>query len=229
MQRILQSFVQGVVEFSEKEIAILSAAYYYGNRKEGRSAFYVYNTFYGDVDKNPITGIPVDEEWIYNPNTDNRYGIFHSGNIDYSIKLDDRSNLSASFLYEHSSLSRELDNKDYAYDKPTETIGELHRHFRQADDTPLDGFRISLDYDKTLGNGHVLSFGLQPQILQHKGTFSYDTFNVEQKQWGSYSDLENAIDLYRGIYSGYGDYSGKSDKFEFALGLRLEYTDQNMD
>lgn len=213
--------------FTEK--SVLSLAYYYGNRTEGRSAFYVYNNFYGDIDKNPISGVPVDSEWIYNPNTDNRYSIFHSGNIDYKIQINDNSNLSASILYEHSSLSRKLDNKNYAYDKPTETIGELQEHFKQSDEAPLDGFRLSIDYDKTYDNGNVLSLGLQPQYLRHQGTFWYDTLNVEQGEWGSYTELENAAELTRGVYAGYGDYSGKSEKFEYSLGLRLEYMDQTME
>lgn len=217
------------VDFKLSERSALSAAYYYGHRTEGRSAFYVYNNFYGDISKNPIDGIPVDNTWIYNPNTDERDGIFHSANIDYKVDLDENSSLSTSFLYEHSSLSRRLDNRDYAYDKPTETIGELQRHFRQEDDTPLDGFRISLDYEKNLDNGNVLSLGLQPQFLNQEGTFSYDTFNVEQNEWGAYEALNNSIDLYRGVYAGYGDYSGETESFEFAVGLRLEYTDQTMD
>ena len=215
------------LKLSEK--SLLSAAYYFGKRTEGRSAFYLYNNYYGDIDKNPVNGIPVDEHWIYNPNTDTRYGIFHSGNIDYKVRLNDRSNLSASFLYEHSSLTRKLDNKDYGHDKPSEAVGDLQRHFRQSDDTPLDGFRIALDYDKTFDNGSILSFGLQPQFLMHQGAFNYDTLNVEQNEWGSYTELENAIDLYRGVYAAYGDYAGKSEKFEYSIGLRLEYTDQTLD
>lgn len=39
-------------DFQLNDRSTLSAAYYYGNREEGRSAFYVYNNFYGDVDKN---------------------------------------------------------------------------------------------------------------------------------------------------------------------------------
>jgi iron complex outermembrane receptor protein len=216
-------------DFTLSDRAILSAAYYYGDRKEGRSAFYVYNNFYGNIEKNPLPGIPVDNSWIYNPNTDNRYGIFHSGNIDYKISFENHANLSASFLYEHSSLSRALDNRDFAYDKPSESVGELQEHFRQSDDTPLDGYRFSLDYDKTLVNGHVLTVGVQPQIFTQSGAFEYDTLDVERDEWGSYTELENAIDLYRGVYSGYADYSGKSDKFEFSLGLRLEYTDQTIE
>ncbi len=216
-------------DFRLTENSTLSAAYYYGQRTEGRSAFYVYNTFYGDEDKKPINGIPVDNDRIYNPNTDNRYGIFHSANIDYKIQYENSSTLAISVLYERSSLSRKLDNRNYGYDKPSETIGELQEHFKQADDSPLDGFRISLDYDKKLTNGHNLAFGLQPQFLQHKGVFTFDTLNVESNTWGNYEELENAIDLCRGVYAGYADYSGKSEKFEFALGLRLEYTDQTLD
>lgn len=211
------------------ERSVISAAYYFGDRKEGRSAFYVYNNFYGDIDKNSIPGIPVDNQWIYNPNTDNRYGIFHSGNIDHKINFDNNSNLSSSILYEHSSLSRSLDNRDYAYDKASETVGGLQRHFKQADDAPLDGIRIALEYDRSFDNGQTLSLGLQPQLLWHQGTFAYDTFNVEQGIWGSYEELENSVDLYRGVYAGYGDYSGKTEHVEYSIGLRLEYTDQTLE
>ena len=93
----------------------------------------------------------------------------------------------------------------------------------------MDGFRVSLDYDKTFENGNILSFGLQPQILHHYGSFSYDTLNPEQGEWGDYGDLENAFDLYRGVYAGYGDFSNKSEKLEYSIGLRLEYTDQTME
>ena len=216
-------------DFQLDEKSVLSAAYYYGDRKEGRSAFYVYNNFYGDVDKNPIPGIPAEKEWIYNPNTDNRYGVFHSGNIDYKVSFENESNLSASILYEHSSLSRKLDNENYAFNEETDTVGEQLAHYQQSDDAPLDGFRFSLEYDKTMKNGNILSVGLQPQILHHEGTFWYDTFNVDQNEWGSYGELENAVDLYRGVYAGYGDYSGKLEDFEFSLGLRFEYTDQTME
>jgi len=45
---------------------------------------------------------------------------------------------------------------------------------------------------------------------------------------GDYTDLENAIDLTRGIYAGYLDYSGTLGKLKYMAGLRLEYTDQEM-
>ncbi|MCK5280470.1 MAG: carboxypeptidase regulatory-like domain-containing protein, partial [Cyclobacteriaceae bacterium] len=39
------------LDFRLSKKSVLSAAYYYGRRTEGRSAFYVYNNFYGDIDK----------------------------------------------------------------------------------------------------------------------------------------------------------------------------------
>jgi len=206
--------------------ASISGSYYYGNRTEGRSAFYVYNNFYGDVDKNPIPGIPVDEDWIYNPNTDNRYGISHVASFDYSKALNESSSLKLSVLYEHSGLSRELDNRNYDFDPESETVGALEEHFRQADDTPLDGVRLSIEYEKAMENGHLFSAGFQPQYLKQSGPFTYDTLDVASDTWGSYSELENAIDLTRGIYAGYLDYSGDFGKLDFMAGIRLEYTDQ---
>lgn len=211
------------------ERSTLSAAYYYGNRTEGRSAFYLYNNFYGDINKNPIVGIPVDNDWIYNPNTDTKYGKFQSANIDYKLSFEDNSNLNVSLLYEHSSLNRKLDNRNYNYDPDTERIGDLEAHFIQQDEAPLNGYRVSLDYEKIFDNGQSLTVGLQPQILSQQGTFSYDTFNVDQNAWSGYTELENDIDLYRGVYAGYLDYSGSSEKIEFNIGLRLEYTDQTLE
>jgi len=213
-------------DFDTEGGANISGSYYYGSRTEGRSAFYVYNNFYGDAEKDPIPGIPVDNDWLYNPNTDNRYGISHVASIDYSKNLDESSTLKLSALYEHSGLSRELDNRNYEFDPLTESAGDLEEHFRQADDTPLDGIRLSVEYEKELDNGHSFGVGFQPQYLKQSGPFTYDTLDVVTNTWGPYRALENAIDLSRGIYAGYVDYSGNAGDLNFIAGLRLEYTDQ---
>ncbi len=213
-------------EYETKSGASLSGSYYYGNRTEGRSAFYVYDNFFGDEEKNPIEGVPVDEDWIYNPNTDNRYGISHVASIDYSKNLSESSILKLSALYEHAGLSRALDNENYDFDPNTQTVGALEQHFKQADDTPLDGIRLSIEYENEFDNGHTFSAGFQPQYLSQSGPFTFDTLNVSTSTWGSYEEFENAIELTRGIYAGYIDYSGFAGDFSYMAGLRLEYTDQ---
>ncbi len=214
------------IDYNFSEKSKISASYFYGNRTEGRSAFYVYNNFYGDINKNPIEGINPENHWIYNPNTDNRYGTFHTGNIDFTQVFDNKSKVTVSLLYEHSELSRELQNRDYEFDKPSDVVNNKLRHFIQTDDTPLDGFRTSVEFEKELENKGILGVGFQPQFLKQKGDFKYDTLNVESGNWGTNGKFNNDIDLSRAIYAGYADYSGTFGNFNLIAGLRLEYTDQ---
>lgn len=209
--------------------SVISASYFYGNRTEGRSAFYKYHNFYGDEDKNPIIGVPVDDNWIYNPNKRNRYGIFHTASIDYNQKINNTSELKMSLLYEHSELRRKMDNLRYRSNSLFSNMGDVEAHFLQTDDTPLDGYRLSVEFTRKLRNGHTLGLGIQPQLCLISGSFSFDTLNVLTNVWGDYTYFENAIDFRRGIYAGYADYSGSLGKFNFIAGLRLEYTDQVLD
>ena len=206
----------------------VSASYFFGYRNDGRSAFYTYDNFYGDADKNPMTGIPVNEERSYNPNVRNRYGIFHTANIDFLQKFDNNSQMAISLLYEHSGLKSEMENRLYYFIPSSDAIGDIREHFNQTDDTPLDGYRLSFDYGKELPNGHSIGFGIQPQLLSIYGAFSFDTLDVINNTWNDYSAFENAVDLTRGIYSGYLDYSADIGKLNFIAGLRLEYTSQIM-
>ncbi len=216
------------MDYKFTESTKLSASYFYGNRTEGRSAFYVYHNFYGDADKNPIDGVDLNEEYLYNPNTDNRYGEFHTGNIDLQTILANGAELTTSFLYEHSSLSRNLDNFNYVFDEENDQVAEITDHYNQWDNTPLDAYRLSVDYSRSLTNGDKIGFGLQPQYFQIEGSFSYDTLDLVTGNMLDYTDLENAIDLNRGIYTAYVDYSGTWNKLSYMLGLRMEYTDQEM-
>lgn len=215
----------GGFDYQLNDKSTLSGSYFYGDRNDGRSAFYVYNNFFGDINK----GNKVGEEYVYNPNTDNRYGIFHAANIDYDLKINDKDILKLSFLYEHSELNRKLDNKDYDFDNASQSIGANRRHFIQKDDTPLDGYRFSVDYSKGFENGGVLGLGLQPQWVALAGGFNYDTLNVASGNWAPFNDLVNKVDLTRGIYAGYVDYKNKAGKLNYILGLRLEYTDQSLE
>jgi outer membrane receptor protein involved in Fe transport len=216
-------------EWKTGEMSNLSASYFYGKREEGRSAYYVYHNFFGDKDKNPIPAVPVAENWVYNPNTDNRTGTFHAANLDYSYRPNENTSFAVSVLYEHSGLDRALDNRDYAFDEVLDAAGALQEHFRQTDNTPLDGIRFSADYSRKLSNGHQLGIGIQPQWLNISGGFSYDTLGIASGTWGSYGELENAIDLTRVIVAGYVDYQGTLGELKYMAGLRLEQLSRELE
>jgi outer membrane receptor protein involved in Fe transport len=218
--------VNSGIDYQFNKLSSISAAYSYGKRNDGRYAFYNYYNFYGDELKSPISGVPVADEWFYNPNKKNRYGIFHTASVDFTKKSGNNSELKISALFEHSLLSRNIENTRYQSNSSFDFIGDVKDHFIQSDETPLDGYRLSLDYNKKLNNGHKLGLGIQPQYFLTSGTFSYDTLNVLSNVWGDYTYFENSIDFRRGVYAGYADYSGNLGKIQFIAGIRLEYTDQ---
>lgn len=205
----------------------LSAFYYFGHRNQGRTAHYIYRNFFGNENRDPVDGIDPRLRWIYNPNTDDRTGVFHTTNVDYTHNFDN-SRLQVSLLYEHSGLSWTLDNPDYEVDNDGRQEG-LITHFYQSDETPLNGYRLNIGYEKNLDNGNSLGFGFQPQYLEQTGSFHFDTLNVAAGTWETNQQFMNNIDLSRGIYAGYLEYSGNSGKFSFMAGLRLEYTDQTLE
>jgi len=216
------------IDYRLSKNSSLSGSYFFGNRNEGRSAFYIYDIFFADINKVSVPGVDRNETWIYNPNTDDRSGRFQNGNIDYSHKFSKSSEIKISALYEHSYLNRELNNQNYQFDETTKEIGAKELEYKQVDATPLNGFRLSVDYSTQFDDGSKLGLGIQPQFLGVNGDFSYDTLDVKTGNFYPYTDLENGIDLNRGIYAAYADYSGNYKKLKYIAGLRMEYTDQTL-
>jgi outer membrane receptor protein involved in Fe transport len=204
----------------------ISASWYHGNRTEWRKAFYLYQIFDADESKNQIPGIPLNEQWILNPNEGIRKGLFNTFNIDYQHKITKDATINLSALYEHSLLSQTVDNPNIAFDPLSGMTGELLLRYRQEDRTPLDGIRLSAEYAGKLKTGQSLNIGFQPQFFSIDGGFSYDTLHLPTNTWGSYSELENKVNLARGVYAGFADLAGIYQKLQYKVGLRVEYTDQ---
>ncbi|MEC3906690.1 outer membrane beta-barrel protein [Tamlana sp. 2201CG12-4] len=209
------------IDFDLGERDALALSYFYGNRTAGRAAYYVYNNFFADADKSNKDD--ASETWIYNPNIDNRYGKYHTLNADYSIDFNDTSNLKIAATYETSDLSRALVNENYSYDPDTDEAGSVvEQEYSLSDSTPLKGFRFAIDYSKDINETDVLSFGAQTNYANIAGDFKFNNTLVTK-------DLDNSIDLTRTVYAAYVDYTGKTGKLDYILGLRTEYGDQSMD
>lgn len=204
----------------------LTTSYHHGTRTEGRKALYLYHIFNADQNKNPIAGLPSNEQWRFNPNEGVRKGTFHTFNADFSHQINEQSDVRLSFLYEHSTLTHSVDNPNIIYNPANQSLENKELHYRQKDETPLDGFRLSADYTNEFDNGHVLSLGIQPQIFKINGGLDYDTLNINNNTWGTYTDLQNEIELKRDIYAAYADIAGSFSQLEYKLGLRFEYTNQ---
>jgi hypothetical protein len=201
-----------VIDLSDR--STLDASYFFADRSEYRSAFYLYRG-------TGLTGshdFAHGDYWTYNPNEGDRYGKIHNATVDYKLEVGNNSEISLMASYEWTGLKRDLSNPNYAYDEQADRITGLQRHFLQSDDTPLNGYRLHLDFQREFENGHSFEAGFQPQYLNNKGSFSYDTLNVHENRWGPFSSLENDFDLNRGIYAAYLNYSGQSGGLSFVGG-----------
>lgn len=215
------------------ENAELSANYQYSERHSGRASHYKYNTYFSNsTDGSPIPGTLYE---LYNPNDNHREGTFQNFSLDYTLTNNANSILRGSFLYENSNLKQIIDNKEFAYsgeqkyyDYYSGETGNPVFHSFQKDETPLDAYRISLNYQKEFENGNSLELGAVSQFVRLEGTYEYDTVNIQSGNFEGYDYFNNAIDLNRDVYAAYAEYSGSYEKLTYILGLRLEYLDQQM-
>ncbi len=216
------------INYHVSDNAELAASYQYSKRTSGRTANYTYKAYFSDAPD----GEPYDGTWqeIYNPNDIHRDGWFSNLSVDYIQNIGEQSKLSTSFIYETSNLEQTIDNKEFAYDGERYYYDDTPDfHSFQSDETPLDAYRLVLDYQHKFDNGNILSTGVQPQWIRLQGEFVYDTI-IGNGYWGDpgIESYDNSIDLKRDVYSAYVDYSGKSGKLNYVLGLRAEYMEQLM-
>ncbi|TXG36741.1 TonB-dependent receptor [Seonamhaeicola maritimus] len=207
----------------------LSFSYFYGNRNEGRAAYYVYNTFYADADQsNKDLGT---EQFMYNPNVDDRYGEYSTFNVDYSVALANDASFKMAAAYETSKLSRELNNKNYFYNTRADVDNDIDNNYANAiqaddyslsDNTPLKGLRFNADYEIQIDEFSTFGTGAQVQYTNIDGSFNFNNTLVTK-------DLNNTIDLTRTVYAAYADYSATRGKLSYILGLRAEYGDQTLE
>lgn len=199
----------------------LGLTYLYGKQEAGRSAFYVYNTFYGDANGNA----KANEKFTYNPNTDNRTGNFHNISLDYKHLFNKDQKITFSNSYETSALKRNLNNANNPFntitDEPDLTTTEQSYHL--YDSTPLKALRNSLEYSNKLNPNTTLNLGAQNQWTNIAGDFMFDGINTPIT-----INLNNGIDLTRNVQAAFGDIAIQKNKTNYLLGLRAEYTSQEM-
>ena len=221
------------VDFHLSDSKELSFSYFYGNRNNGRAAYYVYDTYNGPANGTVEDGTNV--EYIYNPNIDNRYGDYNTASVDYTVDFEEGSNLKLSGTYESSGLSRELSNNNYFYDTRKELDDNVSNgivnnpkresEYSMSDNTPLKGYRGSVDYEKAFEDESSIGLGAQVQYIGIKGDFKF--YNDQVTPPDPLLGLDNSIDLDRTVYAAYVDYARSSGKWAYNFGLRTEYGDQN--
>ena len=221
------------IDYKLTDNSQLSANYQYSDRQTGRAAHYKYDTYFSNsTHGNPVSGTLYE---LYNPNDIHRDGTFQNVSVDYFLESENNSALNVSFLYEKSNLEQTIDNKEFAYvgdqlyyDYYSDDHGSPVFHSFQRDETPLDAYRLEVNYQKDFDNGSSLNLGAVSELIDLDGIYEYDTVNISTGNFGGYDYFNNTIELNRDVYAAYAEYSGSYSQFSYILGLRLEYLDQQL-
>ena len=211
------------VDYTPNTANTFSVGFYAGKRSKDRTADILY------FDNHAVSpaegGNRIYTFQYFNENLRIRRGDFILGSIDYSHNFANSSSLSASLLYEYTLLGGPTTNRNLDF-PDTGTI--LQDEFN-TNDNPLNGLRFQLDYAlKPFGFGQ-LETGYQYRNLDHKGDFIYERRKNATAEFELVPEFSSEVDLKRTIHSGYVQFAGEKEQWEYAVGSRLEVMDRDFD
>lgn len=160
----------------------------------------------------------------YNENLRTRKGDFVLGSFDYNHRFDNQSSLSTSLLYEYTLLGGPTTNRNLGWPN----TGQVLQDEYNTNDNPLNGLRYQLDYKSKPTNLGILEAGYQFRNLNHTGDFVYERRNNATGIFELVPAFSSEVDLRRTIHSGYLQLSGAKGKWDYGVGLRLEYMDREL-
>lgn len=137
----------------------------------------------------------------------------HQYNFDY--KLD--------FTKEGQNLELEIDYNYYTGDSRTDnTFGGyiIRDDYYELTDSKRNSTTINLDYVDPLSESVKLEFGLQARLFDN--IIDYASNGRSQNMDGDYIPTTTTFDYKRDIYSAYGIFNKKYEKWTYQLGLRAE-------
>ena len=197
-----------------------SLGFFAGKRSKARLADIVY------YDNHSVTPADSDNRnytfQYFNHNLRERKGDFVLGSLDWTHTFTNTSELSASFLYEYTLLGGPTVNQNLG--EPDRSI--LYQDEYNTNDNPLNGIRFQLDYTFKPFDFGTLETGYQYKDLTHTGDFVYERRTDFNDDFELVPEFSSEVDLERTIHSGYAQISGKKEKWEYALGSRLEIMDR---
>jgi len=194
----------------------LSIGFFAGHKYQDRVA----DIYYSNTNTVISTGQVVGRSNYFNPNLQNKQGNFMLGNLDYTHTFSKKSALSFSALFEHAGLKGSTKNRNIE-------MNQLIQNTLSTYKNPLNGFRTKIDYSVALGKGKLES-GYQYRLDQQDGQF---IFSVQEKGGTSLVIIpafSGDVKAQNHIHSLYTQYAGKSNRLEYAGGLRYEYANRDL-
>ena len=219
IDRVEQNTLQNIDLLSDRKSHSFKVGLdYYLNDKNTISIFTNQTLFSGGTD--------AETDILFEDDTFNQMQIImndgenssHQYNFDYKHDFDK----------DGQNIELEVDYNSYNGD--TETENTFSGYFIRPDyfeftKTDRNRTTINLDYVDPLSETVKLEFGLQARLFNN--TINYESDGRSQNMIGDYIPTTTVFDYSRDIYSAYGTYSKKLDKWTYQLGLRAENVQVN--
>lgn len=205
-------------DYQMSENDLISLGLFAGKRTKDRTADILYYANYAI-----ISDIKYEFQY-YNENLRIRKSDFVLGSLDYEHNFENKAELTSSILYEYTLLGGPTTNRNLGH--PDNSI--IYQDEYNTNDNPLYGLRINLDYKfKPLSIG-TLEMGYQYRNLDHTGDFVYERKNNATQIFELIPDFSSEVNLKRSIHAGYLQFNGSFKKWVFAMGLRLENMEREL-
>ena len=205
-------------DYQLSENDLISLGLFAGKRTKDRTADILYYANYAI-----ISDIKYEFQY-YNENLRIRKSDFVLGSLDYEHNFENKAELTSSILYEYTLLGGPTTNRNLGH--PDNSI--IYQDEYNTNDNPLYGLRINLDYKfKPLSIG-TLEMGYQYRNLDHTGDFVYERKNNATQIFELIPDFSSEVNLKRSIHAGYLQFNGSIEKWVFAMGLRLENMEREL-
>ena len=205
-------------DYQMSENDLISLGLFAGKRTKDRTADILYYANYAI-----ISDIEYEFQY-YNENLRIRKSDFVLGSLDYEHNFENKAELTSSILYEYTLLGGPTTNRNLGH--PDNSI--IYQDEYNTNDNPLYGLRINLDYKfKPLSIG-TLEMGYQYRNLDHTGDFVYERKNNATQIFELIPDFSSEVNLKRSIHAGYLQFNGSFKKWVFAMGLRLENMEREL-
>lgn len=197
-----------------------SMGLYAGKRSKDRTADILYYDNHGIYSDERIYTLQ-----YYNENLRIRRGDFVLGSFDYSHDFGNQSRLSTSLLYEYTLLGGPTTNRNLGWPDVSVILQDEYN----TNNNPLHGIRYQVDYQsKPLSFGR-LEIGYQYRNLDHAGDFVYERRNNSTGVFELVPDFSSEVNLTRTIHSAYVQLTGQKKRWDYGLGIRMEYMDRELE
>ncbi len=207
------------VNYDANEKNKLGLGLYIGKKYQSRDALLIYNI----SEINMTTNDTFRRFNYYNPNIQEKQGVFSLANFDYEHLFSESSKIVFSLLYEGADLSGNIYSPDLHYPNIQDTL----QYTFNTNTNPLHAYRFKTDYSKTF-NAVTLQTGYQFRYDTQDGNFLYYTKELGTDRFITDPEFTSRVLVKNHIHAGYVQASGKVNNLNYTAGARLESTDRSL-